>query len=264
MQKPKITFMTASYNNKKMIELTIKSILAQDYNNIEHIILDSASTDGTVEMIRSYEGEYVNGKELKWVSKKDKGIYDAYNKMIDMATGEYLVICADPLYEAQTTTIIVDNLLSGDYDCCIGELVVIDDSNNFKITRKFNAKQGNIRWGWMPAVPTFVFKKSLIEKYGDYDEEFDISADYEFAVRLFKDKNLKCISIHQPLVLYYAGGVSNGTIKGNLDGLMYGIKGLKANNIKFPYSIGLFRVVRTLWQYRFKIMNKYYKNENWY
>ena len=96
-----------------------------------------------------------------------------------------------------------------------------------------------------------LLSKKVFDKYGKYDERFNVSADYEFVIRIFKDKELNIIAINSPLVIYYAGGISNGTLAGNMNGIKWGNLALRANNIKFPCVVDLLRIIRSIWQYRY-------------
>lgn len=254
MNYPKVSFLTTSFNNKLLLEKTMKSILEQDYPNLEHVIIDGGSTDGTIELLKHYEPLYKGN--LIWISEPDKGISDALNKAHKIMSGEYVIGGSDPLINKSVITMMLKNILEGDYDGCFGGLITVDDN---RIIRKWSGKAGHIRLGWIPATPTLCMKRNVVEKYGSFNLKYKVVADYDCSIKIFLSKEFRFVAIEEPLVLFQAGGSSNGGLKANLFGIMEGHQALKDNGVKFAFITDILRIVRSLWQYRFSITRKEYK-----
>jgi len=228
--KLKVSIISVFFNDKLNIERTIKSVLSQTYNNIEHVVIDGGSSDGSVDIIKKYEPLYNN--RLKWVSEPDKGLYDAHNKGIAISTGEYYTILCDEyatIYAIEKLVKAINDKKADGAHC--GMYFVRDN----KIIRRWSGKSGKIFWGWMPASPGMCLKKSLIEKYGGYRLDYKAGADYELDVRIFKDKSVKLVAVKEPLIYYHAGGASNNGIKGNLLGIKESYKALRDNKMPIPW-----------------------------
>ncbi len=179
MNNPLVTIVTVCYNSEKTIKDTIESVLNQTYTNLEYILVDGDSKDNTVGIIKSYEKKFKDkGTSYKWISEPDKGIYDAMNKGIDMASGEVVgIINSDDWYEKNTTQIIVEYLEKDDTIQMIhGDLFRVESENNIRIIRpdeRIRSKNwtSNIDYsrlwkGMILSHPTCFIKKAVYEKYG--------------------------------------------------------------------------------------------------
>lgn len=249
MEQPLVSIISVFYNDKEKLKKTINSVLQQDYTNIEHIIIDGGSTDGSVDILKASEKKY-GGKKLKWISEKDKGISDADNKGLSMMEGKYFVFMCDPYCHSSVISTMVRNIISGNYDGCFGGLCFINEEN--KIIRVWSGKPGNWRFGWMPATPTFLLDTKYYRKYGGLKLQYKAGADYEFDIRLFsKEKNIKLVSIREPLVLFSGGGVSNGGIKANLNGIKECYQALRENKVKFALFTLMCKMVIAFFSYFF-------------
>ncbi|MCB0700339.1 MAG: glycosyltransferase [Chitinophagales bacterium] len=179
----KVSIITVVYNCADTIEGCIKSVLAQDYNDIEYIIVDGGSKDGTVDVVKKYED-----KLGKFVSEKDKGIYDAMNKGIKMATGDVIgILNADDFFFSNDTISKIATVFKDDetLDATIADIVFVNDDNT-RILRHYQAKKwrpAKFAWGFMPPHPSFFCKKHLFEKLGYYKIDYKIAADYELLIR---------------------------------------------------------------------------------
>ena len=165
----KVTIVTVAYNSIATLEDTIKSVLAQTYADMEYIIIDGASTDGTQELVRSYESIF-NGR-LKWISEKDKGIYDAMNKGIKMATGDVVGILNSDDYFTNDDVIerMAQSFEDKNLDAVYGDIHFIHDSEPDKCVRYYSSKPFRplwLRFGFMPAHPSFYCRKEVFEKAG--------------------------------------------------------------------------------------------------
>lgn len=243
----KISFVTPVYNAQDMLRRTLESVLRQDYPNIEHVVVDGGSSDGTVDVLKEYEKKYLAvGKKLIWISEKDNGIWDATNKATDMSSGELIMYATDVFCNLHIISEIVDAFEKNNIDYLHGGMLYQRDG---KVIRRWRGKQGNWRLGWMMASPTLCYTRETWEKHGPYIEEYRASADYDFQIKLFKDKSLKCKAICNPLVIFYAGGISNGSIKLKWNAIKEGNRILHDNNVSFPAFTTFCKIVIAIFAY---------------
>ncbi|KOP39493.1 MULTISPECIES: glycosyltransferase family 2 protein [unclassified Flavobacterium] len=184
----KISIITVCYNSSDTIEKTILSVASQTYKNIEYIIVDGNSKDSTLEIIKNNET-----KITKWISEPDKGLYDAMNKGLLLATGDLIGILNsdDTFYSATVIQEIAKFHESNNVDASVGN--IIQHKENGKVLRLYSSKFWNpqkLKIGFMPPHPSIFFKRELFEKFGDYDLGFKIGADYELITRFFLKNNI--------------------------------------------------------------------------
>jgi glycosyltransferase len=205
----RVTIITVCYNRKATIEQSIKSVLAQDYPNIEYIVIDGNSTDGTKEIIQSY-----SDKIATYISEPDSGMYDAINKGLHLATGAIvgLLHSDDEFYDFTVVSKIVAAFKNApDTDGLYGNGIYISNDTEERVVRNriggpYDFKK--IKLGWLPLHPTVYLKKSLIEEYGVYNLDFKIASDTEFLLRyLFKHK-IKMTYLDEYIVKMRMGGLS--------------------------------------------------------
>ncbi|WP_281298251.1 glycosyltransferase family 2 protein [Flavobacterium limnophilum] len=205
----RVSIITVCYNRKETIEQSIQSVLGQDYPQIEYIVVDGASTDGTTEIIEKY-----SDKISQYISEPDQGMYDAINKGLAMATGDVvgLMHSDDEFYDRSVVSKIVEAFKkSPNSDAIYGDGVYVSNDDEQKLIRNriggaydFN----KIKSGWLPLHPTVYIKKSIIEKYGYYNLDFTIASDTEFLLRyLFKHK-INISYLHHYVVKMRMGGMS--------------------------------------------------------
>lgn len=205
----KVSIITATFNSAKTIEDTIKSTLSQSYFNIEYIIIDGGSTDGTLTIINKYKDRI-----SLIVSEKDNGMYDAFNKGIGLATGDLIgILNSDDFYASKNVLEIVVNKVKADnVDCIWGDLVYIDKYDPNMVVRNWKSssyKEGNFQKGWHPPHPAFFVKKWVYKKYGLFRTDLSTSADYELMLRFLEKNKITSSYIPQILVKMRDGGVSN-------------------------------------------------------
>ena len=210
----KISVITVTYNSAKTISACISSVSAQNYNDIEHIIIDGGSTDRTVEIINSQPNRV---KVI--VSEPDNGIYDAMNKGINLATGEIIGMLNsdDVFYDLGVIENVAYAFQHQNIDCCFGNLVFFNETG--KIVRKWNSKsfkKGSFAKSWTPAHPTFYCKKELYDNYGTYKTDYKIASDVELMLRFLEVKEVRSIFLDKYLVKMMAGGVSNNGINSTI------------------------------------------------
>ncbi|TBR19259.1 MAG: glycosyltransferase [Chitinophagaceae bacterium] len=210
----KISIITVCYNSSKTIEKTIQSVLAQTYKNIEYIIVDGLSNDGTIEIIKKYKS-----KITKIILEKDKGMYDALNKGFAISSGNIVgILNADDRFAANDIIEKIANhfIQNKNTDCIIGDIAFVDKNNPNKISRYYsskNFKPSKFAWGFMPAHPTFYCKTKYFNKLGGYKIEFDIASDYELLIRFLKVHNLKFDYLNLLMVLMNKGGKSTSGLQ---------------------------------------------------
>ena len=240
----KVSIITTTYNDSAALRNTIAQIKAQDYPNIEYIIVDGASKDDTIDVIR--EAEEYFGERLIWISEKDKGIYDAINKGLKLATGDIIGTCFDRFASSDVISKMVSIMEKEGTDGVHGDLNYMDGE---KIVRKWRNGQGNIRTGWMPGHPTLYLKKEVYEKYGLYKTDYRISADYEYMIRILKDNQVKLSYIPEVLIKMAHGGTSTNSLGAYLEGMKEGHRALKENGVKFAFVTDMLRTLRVLKQF---------------
>lgn len=204
----KISIITVAFNAKETIQDTIESVLSQNYKNIEIIVIDGNSTDGTVEIIKNY------GKQItQFVSEPDNGIYDAMNKGITLATGDIIgILNADDFYiDNQVIEKIANVFQQEKVDSVFADLVYIKNNNVAKIIRKYDSSSfhpDKFAYGKMPAHPTFFVRKQIYQKYGLFRTDLKIAADFDILVRFLYVHKISYYYLPQVVIKMRTGGVS--------------------------------------------------------
>jgi len=204
----KISIITATYNSQNFITTNLNSINNQTYKNFEHIIVDNNSQDKTLEIIKN------NGKNIKIISEKDNGIYDAFNKGIDLSKGEIISIINSDDYFADEKVLEEVSKVFANYDVDIvyGDLKYVKRENLNKIVRYWKSNPyvlNSFQKGWAPPHPTFFVKKKIYENLGKYKLNLGNSADFELMFRFLEKNNIKSFYLNKLLVIMRTGGVSN-------------------------------------------------------
>lgn len=240
----KVSIITTTYNDSANLRRIIKQIEAQDYKNIEYIIVDGASKDDTMDVILEAKERF--GDRLVWISEKDTGIYDAINKGLKLATGDYIGLCFDEFATKDVISKMVAIIEKEGTDGVHGDLDYMEGN---KVVRKWRQGQGKIRSGWMPGHPTMYLKREVYEKFGDYKTDYRISADYEFMIRILKDGKVKLSYIPEVLIKMSHGGTSTNGLKAYIASLKEGHRALKENNVSFAFVTDFLRICRVLLQF---------------
>ena len=238
MNEKTFSIITVVFNAKNDLIDTIKSLRQQNYKNFEYIIIDGASTDTTLEKCIKYEN-----KIFKIVSEMDKGIYDAMNKGIELATGDIIgILNADDFYaNKDVLKDVVRQFKNKDIQGLYANLVYVDGVDTSKVTRTWIAgeyKTNAFKKGWMPPHPTFFVKKECYSKYGGYSLNLRSAADYELMLKLIHKHNIKVGYLNKITVKMRVGGVSNSSLKNRLranreDKMAWKINGLKPGLLTF-------------------------------
>ena len=209
----KVSIITVSHNSSNTILDTIKSVNLQSYKNIEHVFIDGLSSDNTLELIK------LNSKRINIIiSEEDSGIYDAINKGVLNATGDFigLLHSDDILSSSEIISDLIEKIQNENLDGVYGDLQYVDKKNSNKIIRFWKScafKPNLLMKGWMPAHPTLILKKEVYQKHGVFNKSFKISADYDFMLRIFKDYNLKFGYLPKVVTKMRVGGASNRSLK---------------------------------------------------
>lgn len=240
----KVSIITTTYNDCANLAKIIERVKEQDYPDIEYIIVDGASTDDTLEVIR--EAEHSFGENLRWISEPDCGIYDAINKGIRMATGDIVGLAFDQFTSEHVISTIVETMERTRADGVHGDLDYVDGD---RIVRRWRMGQGSIQFGWMPGHPTLYLKKEVYETYGYYKEDYKIAADYEFMIRILKDKKVTLAYIPQVLVHMFYGGTSTGGFSNYIASFNEGLRALRENGVRFALFAEGMRTLRVLVQF---------------
>ena len=240
----KVSLILTTYNCKKNLIKTFKSIEEQDYPNIEVCISDSCSTDGTLEVIKEYAESSKHSVVYK--SEKDSGIYDGINRSIQMSSGDYLEIMNDEYTCTDAITKLVNAIeKTNDAVGSHADLVYKKDG----IARRYwKMGEGSIYSGWMPGHPTLMLKREVYEKYGLYNTDYICSADYEFMIRFLRDGN-KLAYVPETLISMFYGGTSTGTAGSYMTSIKEALRALKENGVKGRLWITGLRTLRVLGQF---------------
>jgi len=251
MFQPKLSVITVVFNNVKDIERTILSVLNQTYPNIEYLIIDGLSNDGTTEIIRKYRDR------IKLVSEKDNGIYDAMNKGIGMATGDVIgILNSDDFYTDQHVLTDVAEAFSDPATMTVyADLQYVHADNPDKVLRTWNSgpyRQRKFYYGWMPPHPTFFVRKEVYAKAGLFNLNLRSAADYELMLRVLLKHGFSAHYIPRVMVRMRAGGMSNASLDNRLKANQEDRLAWKLNDLE-PYFFTLYiKPLRKIHQYIIK------------
>ncbi|MFD2284861.1 glycosyltransferase [Pedobacter petrophilus] len=246
----KISIITVVYNNHKTIKTAIDSVLGQHYQNIEYIIIDGNSTDGTTDFIYSY-GDSIS----KVISEPDKGIYDAMNKGIALCTGEVIgILNSDDVYAHRNVLSEVMKQFTEDaaLDLVYGDLVYVKNNDLDQVVRTWISKPYYPKFfedGHVPPHPSLFIKRSVYQKVGLFNLEMRLAADYEFMLRLFKLHQYKSKYLNHLLVKMRLGGATNASIKNIVNGNLEILRAWKINHLKAPFLLMPRRIAKRLIQF---------------
>ena len=233
----KVSIITVVYNRADVIRDTIESVLSQTYKNIEYIIIDGASTDCTMDVANEYKDRIT-----KIISEPDRGLYDAINKGIRLATGDIVgLIHSDDFYlDNLVIQRVVDTFKKENKDMLFADLLYIKGDNKDKVLRYYSSKNfkvDKLKYGMMPPHPTLFVKKEIYEKYGLYKIDYKIAADLEMFVRLLLVNKLSFSYIHLPIVKMRVGGISSGGLIRKIECNIEAIRAIKSNGLHTNHII---------------------------
>jgi len=227
----KISIITVCLQSVETIEDTIKTVLSQDYKDIEYIVVDGGSTDGTLDIINKYKKDIA-----KVISEPDNGIYDAMNKGMKLSTGNILAtLNGDDLY-AETTTVsrMAEFIQHNALDAAYGDLIYVDRRDTGHVKRFWQPgryKKGAFSHGWVIPHPTFFCRKEIFEKFGYFNDNLQIAADFELMLRLIERHRIKIGYLQKVIAKMSTGGKAN-ILRGMIQGNKEIIKSFRLNNLR--------------------------------
>ncbi len=240
----KVSVITTTYNDCAHLKKTMEGVLGQDYDNLEYIVVDGDSKDGTKQLLKEMEEPF--GGRLRWISEPDRGIYDALNKGIGLASGEIVGCCFDYFTVPDAIRKMAEAISQEGTDGVHADLVYKDGD---RIVRTWRQGQGNIRLGWMPGHPTLYLRREVYEAYGLYKTDYVCAADYEFMIRILKDGKIRLSYIPETLIEMDYGGTSTSSLGAYWVSLREGHRGLLENHVRGAWFTDACRIWRLLWQF---------------
>ncbi|GAH37577.1 unnamed protein product [marine sediment metagenome] len=243
----KVSIITVCFNSAETIEDTIRSVLSQDYKDIEYIVVDGGSTDTTLDILKKYRGQI-----HKYISELDSGIYDAMNKGIRLSTGDIIAtLNSDDVYANKTIVgQMVEFMQSNGLDAVYGDLAYVTSNRGGRITRFWKPgeyKRGAFCYGWVIPHPTFFCRKQVFEKYGYFNEKFQVAADFELMLRFIEKHQIKVGYLPKVIVKMRIGGKANafrGVIRGNWEI----IRSFRLNNLHLSPCFFVYRPITKMSQ----------------
>jgi len=245
----KLTIILPVFNCCEHICDSIESIIAQNHKNIELIVIDGGSTDGTMEHLKKY-----SNKIDKLVSRADKGLYDAINTGLALSSGDIIgILNADDVYSGnRVITRVVECFLKNNCEAVYGNLTYIKATGPGITTRTWKSKALNLsslKLGWMPAHPTVYIKRLTYNRYGYYSLKFGACGDYELLLRYFLIHKINAVYLDVMMVTMREGGMSNGSFRKRYDSFVNDYKILSHTNLRFPIAVAILKRVRKLNQF---------------
>jgi glycosyltransferase involved in cell wall biosynthesis len=236
----KVSIITVSFNSATTITDTIKSVLNQDYKDIEYIIIDGNSSDSTLAVIEAFKTRIA-----KIISEPDEGIYDAMNKGLALATGDIIgILNSDDVYADNTVVSdVVMAMQRANSDACYADLCYVAKEDLTKIVRYWQSgpylKESFLN-GWMPPHPTFFLKRECYNSFGGFNTNFRTSADYEIMLRMLYKNGVSCTYLPRVIIQMRVGGQSNVSLKNRLQANSEDRRAWFVNGLK-PGVFTLFR-----------------------
>ena len=228
----KVSIITVCYNSSQTISRTIESVLSQNDVQLEYLIIDGASKDNTVKIAESYREKFSEkGFTYHIKSEPDKGIYDAMNKGVTVATGDVIGILNSDDYYASSDVLssVISCFVINKTDCVYGDLLYVKNNNLYRYWK--SGKQKSFRSGWMPPHPSFFVKKTVYEKYGLFRLDCGINADYEIMLRFLEVYKISSFWLNKVCTYMEAGGTSNNGFQSRIEGMNNDRLAWEKNNI---------------------------------
>jgi glycosyltransferase involved in cell wall biosynthesis len=235
----RISVITVTYNASDHLRDCLDSVREQGVD-VEHILIDGASTDGTLNILDAYKDHLAHV-----ISEKDEGMYDALNKGVVLATGDVIgILNADDFYFSKDTlSTVLDAFSDEDVDAVYGDLVYVNRNNTEKVVRTWRSGEYQPRkfyHGWMPPHPTFFLRRRMYEKYGLFNPELGTAADYELMLRMLLRHDIQAAYIPKILVKMRSGGMSNQSLTNRLKANRMDRKAWTVNDLSpYPWTLWL-------------------------
>lgn len=231
----KFSIITVTYNSAKTLKNTFDSVIKQSHQNLEYIVIDGASKDNTVSIIKEYEPLF-NGR-LKWISEPDEGLYDAMNKGINMATGDIIgILNSDDFFTSNNVLQEIAHTFKKEkeLDAIYGDIHFVHPDNLQKCVRYYSSKifkRSLMRLGFIPAHPSFYIRRECFKKYGYYKTDYKIAADFEFLLRVIFKNRIRTKYLPMDMVTMRTGGASTSGIKSHIGIMKEHLRAFRENEI---------------------------------
>ena len=244
----KISIITATYNSAATVRDTLTCIAGQQYDDIEHIVIDGLSKDNTLDIVKEFP------HVARVISEKDAGIYDAMNKGLTLATGEVIgILNSDDFYNNDQVLAKVASVFNDPaVDAVYGDLQYVKQDNVNIVTRTWRAgffQKRYFYYGWMPPHPTFFVRRRIYDKAGLFNTTLRSAADYELMLRVLVKHNAKAGYIPEVLVKMRAGGMSNASLKNRLRANREDMKAWKVNDLQPYFFTTWLKPLRKIFQF---------------
>ena len=247
----RISVITATYNSGRTIGDTLESVLRQTYSDVELIVVDGASRDDTMDVVRRYEPRF--GGRMHWTSEPDRGIYDAMNKGIARATGDVIgILNSDDFYTSDTVLERVAEAMAGsDIDAVYGDIHYVRDGDLHKCVRYYSSRpfrRGLMRLGFMPAHPSFYCRREVYERCGTFDTTYRVAADFENLLRLIYVNRIKTRYLPVDFVTMRTGGASTSGLSSHRQIMRDHLRALHSNGVWSCTPLLGLRYIYKIWE----------------
>lgn len=231
----KISIVTAVRNAERELPATLRSVAEQDYPDIEHIVVDGASTDATMDVVRR-EG----GRVARVLSEPDRGVYDAFNKGLSLASGDIVgyLNAGDTYTSVDVVRRIAAQFHRPDVEAAFGDLVIVDPVPPQRTLRRYRSASfspARLAWGFMPAHPTLFIRREAYARCGAYDPSYRIGGDFELCIRLFLGQGIGYAYLPEVLVRMPSGGLSNSGLRSKWIITQEMLRACRANGVRSSY-----------------------------
>ena len=248
----KISVVTVSHNSESTILSTLESVLAQSYADYELIIVDGASSDGTMEVVREFEPRF--GDKLRYISEPDSGIYDGMNKGIAMASGDVIGFLNRDDYFTNNDILqkVANALICSDVDAVYGDVHYVRSTNLNRCVRYYSSKRfrpWKMLMGWMPAHPSFYCRREIYEKYGQFDANLSLAADFDLMLRLIYINNINTRYLPLDFVTMRMGGASSRGVDSHSVIIREHIYSFRKNGVRSNVLLDCMRYPFKLWEF---------------
>ena len=247
----RISVITATYNSGRTISDTLESVLRQTYSDVELIVVDGASRDDTMDVVRRYEPRF--GGRMHWTSEPDRGIYDAMNKGIARATGDVIgILNSDDFYTSDTVLErVAEAMAGGDVDAVYGDIHYVRDGDLHKCVRYYSSRpfrRGLMRLGFMPAHPSFYCRREVYERCGTFDTTYRVAADFENLLRLIYVNRIRTRYLPVDFVTMRTGGASTSGLSSHRQIMRDHLRALRSNGVWSCTPLLGLRYIYKIWE----------------
>lgn len=247
----RISVITATYNSGRTISDTLESVLRQTYSDVELIVVDGASRDDTMDVVRRYEPRF--GGRMHWTSEPDRGIYDAMNKGIARATGDVIgILNSDDFYTSDTVLErVAEAMAGGDVDAVYGDIHYVRDGDLRRCVRYYSSRpfrRWMMRLGFMPAHPSFYCRREIYDRCGTFDTTYRVAADFENLLRLIYVNRIRTRYLPVDFVTMRTGGASTSGLSSHRQIMRDHLRALRSNGVWSCTPLLGLRYIYKIWE----------------